>query len=225
MYSRLDEALKTLGVDCEFVDAYPARDYPRGHRPQLVGRLVEALGRKRAATTRSSPARAVWKALQGMSLLLLMLRSLPRFDVFIFAGGVSFLWGLRSALAPLLWQTRHRDLSRLRLPAALHQWRLRGSRRDAGRSRVHRADTPDSAMGSMGGSARRCDHQPPKLLALQRNPDRELAERRESFRHSERSPPADDRAVVCDRACAHSTDSKGIGGDRGGREPAPGAWP
>ena len=103
MYSRLDEALKSLGVDCEFVDAYPNRDYPRPNLPGPIGRLVEALGSRRwRAKNRSSPTRIVWQTLEALSLVLLLLRSLRKFDVFIFAGGVSFLWGLDLPLLRLL---------------------------------------------------------------------------------------------------------------------------
>ena len=94
MYSRLEEGFKDIGVICEFVNAYPSMDYPRRHRPGRIGQLVEVLGARRWSAPRRSPARVAWMVLQGLGLSLLLLRSLPKFDVFIFASGVSFLWGL-----------------------------------------------------------------------------------------------------------------------------------
>lgn len=93
MYSRLEEGLRHLGVECELIDAFPMRDYPRSHRPGWLGRLVESLGRKRWNAPRASAARIMWQGLQGLSLLALLVRSLWKFDVFVFAGGVSFLRG------------------------------------------------------------------------------------------------------------------------------------
>ena len=94
MYGRLEAGFTSLGVQCELVDAYPNRDYPRQTTPGRVGRLVEFLGRKRWDAPRASLARRGWQMLQGVSLACLFVQSLWKFDVFIFAGGVSFLHGL-----------------------------------------------------------------------------------------------------------------------------------
>jgi hypothetical protein len=94
MYARLEAGFTRLGVQSELVEAYPSREYPRQTTPGRLGRLVQFLGRKRWVAPRSSVVRVGWKLLQGLSLIGLLAQSLWKFDVFIFAGGVSFLHGL-----------------------------------------------------------------------------------------------------------------------------------
>ena len=94
MYSRLEAGFTKLGVRSELVDAYPNRDYPRHTTPGRLGRIVQFLGKKRWNAPRSSVARLGWQVLQSLSLVGLLVHALWKFDVFIFAGGVSFLHGL-----------------------------------------------------------------------------------------------------------------------------------
>jgi glycosyltransferase involved in cell wall biosynthesis len=101
-YSRLENGLKSLRVECEFVDAYPVRDYARLHRPGRLGRLVEWLGRKRWKAPQGSFQRLFWKVPQAVSLVALLIRSVFKFDVFVFAGGVSFLMGFDLPVLRLL---------------------------------------------------------------------------------------------------------------------------
>lgn len=92
-YSRLEDGLRAIGVDCTRVDAFPIRDYVKYHHPGPTGRLVEWIGRCRAKAPRGSLRRLGWKVLQVFGLAALMVESLFTCDVFVFAGGTSFLSG------------------------------------------------------------------------------------------------------------------------------------
>jgi hypothetical protein len=93
VYSKLEDGLKRIGVRCEFVNAYPLRDYSRPHRPGRLGRLVEWVGYRRWRAGRGSATRAGWKVVQALATVPLMFWAMMRYDVFVFAGGQSFLNG------------------------------------------------------------------------------------------------------------------------------------
>src|SRR5688572_3645818 len=60
-YSQLESGLRGAGVDCVFVNAFPeSRDYRRTTRPDVLGRLVEFLGRRRCAAPRGGLRRLLW---------------------------------------------------------------------------------------------------------------------------------------------------------------------
>ena len=91
-YTHLERGLKALGVTCTLVNAFPNHrayktDQPFGN----IGKIVEWLGKKRNSHIRGSLPRYAWTGLQGLSLLALLLSTLPYYDVFIFSGGTTFL--------------------------------------------------------------------------------------------------------------------------------------
>ena len=91
-YSQLERGFKEIGVACMLVNAYPDRNYGRVSKPGLIGRLVEWVADKRVNATRASLKRLFWSALQGISLVVLLLSAMLTFDVFIFSGGTTFLF-------------------------------------------------------------------------------------------------------------------------------------
>ncbi len=99
-YSQLEKGLKSLGISCELVNAYPSITYKRCFTPGLLGRVIEWLAVKRVKVDRGSFTRIWWTVLQAMFMPLLFIMSLFRYDVYIFAGGTSFfppydLWLLK----------------------------------------------------------------------------------------------------------------------------------
>ncbi|MEK9628587.1 MAG: hypothetical protein VW455_06160 [Nitrospinota bacterium] len=91
-YTQLQTGLKSLGIPCTLVNAFPNKRYSPKHDPgTLAGKIVEWVGRRTNAVARESFLRYFWRAAKGLSLLFLFLTSLPRYDVFIFSGGTTFL--------------------------------------------------------------------------------------------------------------------------------------
>lgn len=101
-YSRLERGFKELGIDTELVIAYPSREYPRVRRCSVLGRLVEALGKNRVRNKRQWLFYRLYTLLEAISLAALMLYELTTCDVFVFAGGVTFLQGFDLPLLRLL---------------------------------------------------------------------------------------------------------------------------
>jgi hypothetical protein len=91
-YTQLERGLQEVGVRCTFVNAYPSQDYGRTSKPGRVGQLVEWLARRRITAPRGSLTRQFWSALEVGSLVLLLAQALVTFDVFIFSGGITFLF-------------------------------------------------------------------------------------------------------------------------------------
>ncbi|HVT05045.1 MAG TPA: hypothetical protein VHL58_16905 [Thermoanaerobaculia bacterium] len=105
-YSQLERGLIANGVECTLVNAFPSGgNYNRETRPDLGGRIVEWLGKQRAALPRGGIRRLGWKLTQAVALLLYLLGTLPRYSVYVFASGESFLMG---ADLPLLRLFRKR---------------------------------------------------------------------------------------------------------------------
>src|SRR5205809_570442 len=92
-YSQFQNGLNALGVPCTFINAYPNILYHRSYRPGVIGRAVEWLGARRVNATRGSIQRGIWTVLTGFGLAALLVTSLFRYDVFIFAEGTSFFRG------------------------------------------------------------------------------------------------------------------------------------
>lgn len=92
-YTRLEDGLKSIGVDCTRVDAFPVHDEVKDRQLGPLGRLVEWMGLQRARAPRGSLRRLGWMAVQGVALFALMVESLFTCDVFVFGSGTSFLWG------------------------------------------------------------------------------------------------------------------------------------
>tara|TARA_B100000686_G_scaffold236515_1_gene244474 strand:+ start:2099 stop:3394 length:1296 start_codon:yes stop_codon:yes gene_type:complete len=91
-YTQLQIGLKSLGIPCTLVNAFPNKRYSAKHAPEsIAGKIVERIGRKTIVVGRGSFLRYCWIAAKGLSLLFLLLTSLPRYDVFIFSGGTTFL--------------------------------------------------------------------------------------------------------------------------------------
>jgi hypothetical protein len=91
-YTQLEQGLREIGVRCTFVNAYPSQDYGRLSKPGPVGRLVEWLAQRRVRAPRGSVVRWSWSLLEAGSLVLLLAHALVAFDVFIFSGGITFLF-------------------------------------------------------------------------------------------------------------------------------------
>ena len=91
-YTQLERGLNEIGVSCSFVNAYPDRDYGRVSTPGRVGRFVEWVARRRVRVARGTLARRFWSAVEAGGLILLLANALVTFDVFIFSGGITFLF-------------------------------------------------------------------------------------------------------------------------------------
>ena len=91
-YSQLERGLKNQGVSCVLVNAYPSREYPRDHRPGVLGRVVEWIAQMRVKCRRGSVQRRFWEILQGLSMFLLFIYTLFVYDAYVFSGGVTFFW-------------------------------------------------------------------------------------------------------------------------------------
>lgn len=99
-YSQLEKGLKSIGVACEFVNAYPNRDYKKFFKISPVGKLIEWLGLKRVKAERGTLTRYFWTILEAATLPFLLLVTLFRYDVYVFSGGTTFfapfdLWILK----------------------------------------------------------------------------------------------------------------------------------
>lgn len=92
-YTQLERGLREAGVSCTFVNAYPDRDYGRVSQPGWIGRLVERVALHRSAAVRGSLRRRAWSLIQAASLVLLLMHAIAAFDVFIFSGGTTLLFG------------------------------------------------------------------------------------------------------------------------------------
>ncbi len=92
-YTQLQRGLKNLGIPCTLVNAFPNKRYTSQHDPGFIlGKIVEKIGRKTMAVERGSFLRYFWIVVKGLSLFFLLLTSLPRYNVFIFSGGTTFLY-------------------------------------------------------------------------------------------------------------------------------------
>ena len=98
-YTQLQIGLKSLGIPCTLVNAFPNKRYSAKNEPEsIAGKIVERIGRKTMAVERGSFLRYCWITAKGLSLLFLLLTSLLHYDVFIFSGGTTFLNSLGSKL-------------------------------------------------------------------------------------------------------------------------------
>ena len=91
-YTQLQMGFKSLGIPCTLINAFPNKRYRPKHHPDFItGKIVEWIGRKTIMLERGNFLRYLWIGIKGLSLLFLLLNSLPRYDVFIFSGGTTFL--------------------------------------------------------------------------------------------------------------------------------------
>ena len=91
-YTRLQVGFNSLGISCNLVNAFPNKRYSPKHDPGFfTGKIVEWVGKKANTIDRGSFLRYFWIGIKGLSLILLLLNALPRYDVFIFSGGTTFL--------------------------------------------------------------------------------------------------------------------------------------
>jgi hypothetical protein len=91
-YTRLESGFKSLGVSCSLVNAFPNPNYNFDHNLGFVEKMVTWIGKKTATYKRNSLRRYGWIGIKCVALLILFLWSLPRYDVFIFSGGTTFLY-------------------------------------------------------------------------------------------------------------------------------------
>lgn len=93
-YQQLERGLLAEGVRCTYVNAFPGPSrFGRTTRPDALGRMVEWLGQRRVAHPPGSLLRMLWMVVQAVSLVIYALATLPRYDVYVFASGDSFLRG------------------------------------------------------------------------------------------------------------------------------------
>ena len=101
-YTRLESGLKSLGISCSVVNAFPNPRYEFAHELGTVEKCVAWIGRKTCSLRRGSLHRYFWIGIKGFSLFVLFLWSLPRYDVYIFSGGTTFLFSYDLWLLKLL---------------------------------------------------------------------------------------------------------------------------
>ena len=91
-YTRLESGLKSLGVSCSLVNAYPNSRYEFEHDLGMVEKCVVWIGKKTNSCSRGSISRYCWIGIKVLALIILFLWSLSRYDVYIFSGGTTFLY-------------------------------------------------------------------------------------------------------------------------------------
>jgi len=104
-YTRLAEGLKSLGFSSTLVNAYHQPRYKFENELGMVEKFVVWLGRKTSSKKRGSFSRFCWIGAKGFSLIILFFWSLPKYDVFIFSGGTTFLFSYDLWLLKLLNKT------------------------------------------------------------------------------------------------------------------------
>jgi glycosyltransferase involved in cell wall biosynthesis len=90
-YTRLKSGFKSLGVSCSLVNAFPNPNYNFDHNLGFVEKMVARIGNKTAIYKRNSLRRYGWIGIKCVALLILFLWTLPRYDVYIFSGGTTFI--------------------------------------------------------------------------------------------------------------------------------------
>jgi hypothetical protein len=101
-YTRLESGLKSLGVSCALVNAFPNPKYEFDRDLGIVEKWLTWVGKKTSSLKRGSVSRFCWIGIKGLSLFVLLLWSLLRYDVYIFSGGTTFLFSYDLWLLKLL---------------------------------------------------------------------------------------------------------------------------
>ena len=78
-YSRLESGLKSLGVSCALVNAFPNPRYEFDHDLGMVEKLVSWIGKKTSSLKRGGIYRYFWIGLKGLSLKVLFQEQLQEY--------------------------------------------------------------------------------------------------------------------------------------------------
>lgn len=93
-YGNLQKGFRDLGIACDFINLYESAFY---HQPDekssLPRQLIRWVAAKNASTTGAPLGRRIfWKAVHTLIAMGVFLWALPRYDVFIFSYGITFLF-------------------------------------------------------------------------------------------------------------------------------------